>query len=1057
MVQKKLIDIDKPKEVIKAVELAKKQREISVAEFFTKNRHLLGFDNPRKALLTTIKEAVDNCLDATEEMKVPPDITVMISPLDGKEASVADRFLISVEDNGPGIVKQQVPRIFAKLLYGSKFHTLRQGRGQQGIGICTSPDTLVPFANGDIQDIRNIVDGKIKNEMFVLRPDLKLSKQPVSSFFKVKAPYHVVKLCTLGGKEIELSPENPVLIKTEYGLDWKRADCISKGDYIAVARTLNVKTEEEPYTLSVINAEGLRTNNPKFVEEVIDKLRKKYGSFNKIAERFGIKKDHIRGFVKKPLMRNPELDLFIKFAKDVGYTEEDVYAKSIRVGRLGNYVNIPLKLCPMVFRFAGLVAGDGNVQKKRKDRWGQNITFWNKEQALLYDFKRIIKILFGINTKIRKDNRGRGAYVLFSSSIIADLLEKIGIPSGNKSRTFKIPQILLRLSNKHVAEYLRGLFDAEGSVSEERRAVALMITNESVLRHVSIMLLRLGIRSSLAKAKRYKRIVISGKDNVKRFKDCIGFTSPKQTAKLNRILEDIYKPHPNMMVYPKMGSCIINAEKAIGISHYALKSKYAKSKLLNNKYLSHDTLSRIFDKLKEKARENHPAELQEIYAMLDADIGWSKVTNVTFEKPKYNYVYDLRMSKGNNFIANGIVIHNSAAGMYGQLTTGKPVKITTRISPKKPAMYYELHIDTKKNEPEILKEEETEWEKDHGTRVSIELEAKYMKGRQSVEEYLKQTAIANPHAHIIYYSPENQKIEFPRVTQELPAEPKAIKPHPYGVELGMLMNMLKETRARNLQAFLKQDFSRVSPRIAKEICQKAGLFENARPSRIATQEVDKLYKAINETKIMSPPTNCLAPIGEELMLKGLKKEVNADFYAASTRSPSVYRGNPFQIECALAYGGELPSEELVRVIRFANRVPLLYQQSACATYKAILETKWRNYSISQSKGALPAAPIIIMIHMASVWVPFTSESKEAIAHYPEIIKEMKLALQECGRQLSIFINRRRRDEHEAQKKSYIEKYLPHIGIALKDILKLNENQEKKIERNLKHILEKTRE
>lgn len=239
----------------------------------------------------------------------------------------------------------------------------------------------------------------------------------------------------------------------------------------------------------------------------------------------------------------------------------------------------------------------------------------------------------------------------------------------------------------------------------------------------------------------------------------------------------------------------------------------------------------------------------------------------------------------------------SAAAMYGQITTGRPTKIISRISDKKPASYYELRIDTRRNEPEIVKEEQVEWNKPHGTRVEIELEAKYLKGRQSVDDYLKQTAIINPHATIIYFTPENEMLEFPRVTSELPKESKSIKPHPYGVELGVLMKMLQDTKARTLQSFLMQDFSRVSAKVAKEICVKAGLPENAKPSRIARQESEKLFKAINETKIMAPPTDCISPIGEELLIKGLKKEVNAEFYAAVTRSPSVYRGNPFQIEC----------------------------------------------------------------------------------------------------------------------------------------------------------------
>src|SRR5437773_8661803 len=129
----------KPKPGVSAVEMGARQREISVSEFFTKNRHLLGFDNPRKALLTCVKEAVDNALDAAEEAGILPDVLVNVEVAAANGAppppSQATRFRVTVIDNGPGIVRQQIPPIFAKLLYGSKFHRLRMSRGQQGIGI----------------------------------------------------------------------------------------------------------------------------------------------------------------------------------------------------------------------------------------------------------------------------------------------------------------------------------------------------------------------------------------------------------------------------------------------------------------------------------------------------------------------------------------------------------------------------------------------------------------------------------------------------------------------------------------------------------------------------------------------------------------------------------------------------------------------------------------------------------------------------------------------------------------------------------------------------------
>ena len=409
----------------------------------------------------------------------------------------------------------------------------------------------------------------------------------------------------------------------------------------------------------------------------------------------------------------------------------------------------------------------------------------------------------------------------------------------------------------------------------------------------------------------------------------------------------------------------------------------------------------------------------------------------------------LKMSRGQQ----GIGI--SAAGMYGQLTTGKPISIISKTSRNKPAHHYDLEIDTKRNEPRIIVDETVDWPVERGTKVEIELEAKFQKGRQSVEEYLEQTAIANPHVLLHFLTPDGETKTYARASKELPVETKEIKPHPFGVELGVLIKMLHDTKARTLQSFLHSEFSRVSSSVARAICEKAKVSERSRPTRIARQEADNLFKAINQTKIMNPRTDCLSPIGEELILAGLKKQIEADFYTSVTRPPSVYRGNPFQIEAGLAYGGSLQAEGLARVLRYANRVPLLYQQSACAMTRSVLNTAWRNYALSQSAGALPSGPLVIIIHMASVWVPFTSESKEAVAHYPEIIKEVRLALQECGRRLAIFIRRRRKAAESQRKKDYIQQYIPHIAIALREMLDLSERQETTIVKQLTDLLERS--
>ena len=383
----------------------------------------------------------------------------------------------------------------------------------------------------------------------------------------------------------------------------------------------------------------------------------------------------------------------------------------------------------------------------------------------------------------------------------------------------------------------------------------------------------------------------------------------------------------------------------------------------------------------------------------------------------------LRMSRGQQ----GIGI--SAAAMYGQLTTGKPMAVISRTGPRKKAVTMQVLIDTAANKPRTLDEHElAEWDLRHGTEIRVELEAQYLKGRQSVDEFLHQVAVANPHATLHYRPPSGEDVHWERTVEENPAAPKEIKPHPHGVELGVLMKMLQGTRQSTVSAFLSRDFSRVSPRLAGQILERAGIRVRARPKSILRREVDSLYQAINDpaTRIMAPPTDCLSPIGMQELLAGLTRGVRAEFYTVETRKPAVYRGNPFQVEVGLAWGGDLPSDDLARLLRFANRVPLLYQAGACCVTKAVNEVAWKSYGLQHSRGALPTGPLIVLVHLASVWVPFSSESKEAVADYDEIRREIKLAVQACGRRLGQYVKRRQRARGEARRREAFNVYLEEV-------------------------------
>lgn len=375
----------------------------------------------------------------------------------------------------------------------------------------------------------------------------------------------------------------------------------------------------------------------------------------------------------------------------------------------------------------------------------------------------------------------------------------------------------------------------------------------------------------------------------------------------------------------------------------------------------------------------------------------------------------------------------SATVMYGQITTGRPATVKSRTEGDEAAVEMDIMVNTKKNKPEILRKDFKIWDgKEHGTRIEFYMKGRYVTGRQSVLEYLRQTAIVNPHATLMFMDPDGRRYLFERVTNDLPPSSMEIKPHPMGIELGTLMNMASSTKEKTVQRFLTNDFSRISTRVAKEILEKADINPKARPSTLKLEESKKLLKAVSKVKIMAPQTDCLSPIGEGLIKKGLKHVLSdnrPEFYSPPiTRDPKVYGGNPFLVEVGIVYGGDLPKDQQVNILRFANRVPLLYQQGACTITKAIESVDWRRYGLEQRGGkGIPYGPAIILVHVASTKIPFTSEAKEAIADMEEIRAEIELALRTCGRKLKTHLNKKETKSRTRVKFDIVRELLPQIA------------------------------
>lgn len=424
----------------------------------------------------------------------------------------------------------------------------------------------------------------------------------------------------------------------------------------------------------------------------------------------------------------------------------------------------------------------------------------------------------------------------------------------------------------------------------------------------------------------------------------------------------------------------------------------------------------------------------EYYQVIVEDNGPGIVQDViprVFAKLLYgSRFHTLRQSRGQQ----GIGI--SAAVLYSQLTSGRPTRVISKIAPDRSARYCELMINTAKNEPEILKAEDIDWERPKGTRVELEMEGTYVRGRrQSVYGLLKSTAIVNPHARLTLVEPEGNMEVFERVTESLPKKAYAISPHPEGIELGELIKLLRYTDKKKLRIFLKETFSSIGTISAQELCSRAGLDPEAAPTSLDHDSAARLHRAFKQIKVKSPPVDCLSPIGEELIKAGLEKEYRLDYIATTVRPVSVYSGNPFLVEVGLGYGGELEKEGRVEILRFANRVPLVYQQGACAMTHGVESVSWKNYSLSQPTGSgVPVGPVVLLVHIASTNIPFTSESKDAVADMPEILAEIDLGMKEVARKLRRYLARQSILSERREKEEIIRMILPRIAQKLSDVL-----------------------
>jgi DNA topoisomerase-6 subunit B len=1040
--------------VITAEEIADKIREVSIAEFFEKNRHLLGYENPTKSLFTVVKEAVDNSVDACIEARILPKIKISVKQL-GENI-----YKVRVEDNGPGLPPEKIPIAFGKFLVGSKFYRYRQSVWKNEI-LPVKMNGRVKFVkigefiNRFIKDEEGIVNVENKRiEVLSFNPQtLKLEWSPVSHLIKHVNDEELFEVETETGKKIRVTGSHSLFVLTKNGIESKQTIDLKEGDYLVAARKLPlIETINEINLLDFLSEDFLRKHlywiegvDKKIFEEIrnkAEKIRKGNRLYYKIDD-FEIRSDYLRELEKKKkingwIVKKLGLEDFVRKGKLISYNRGKKIELELRINDLEGFGFI-----------LGWYIAEGSINTRK-------IIFdlGRNEEDIVRELKKKIRSIFGLNVSIRKESSK--IRLSTSSTALIHALRKMGVKSGARNK--EIPWIVFNFPRNAQLSFIKSLLKGDAHISSNKNNIIFTTSSRKLAFQLHYLLLINEIYSSFSsffskgkklktfKKERYKhyRLFIFSKDMNKLF------NVPKNTRSLivDRLPTFLLGDLGNNWIKRYERISKEELENYIRIGYTKTRDKYfslleslsngAQVKLQGSNFLINrlENMGIIDENL---CLTPHGLSIYSsanlLKKLVASDLCFLKIKKIRRLKlKKKEYVYDISVPGKENFVCGlGVVCHNSigtqgigikGAILYAQLTTGKPAKIITYYKKKKHE--FELMIDVLKNEPKIISHNIENLEKDlHGLTIELLVEGRYIEKGQSIPTYLRYLWLANPYVEIIYDGPESS-FKLERVVNVLPPSPKEIKPHPYGVELGRFKRMLHLSNARTVAGFLSSEFSRVSLQTAEKICKLARVDPKKRPKEVTDEEAEKLHKAMQSVKLKAPPTDCLSPLKEEFLIEALQKEFKPEFVTAVIRKPSVYRGNPFQVQVALAYCGKISENNekvlTARLLRFANHTPLLYNQSDCAITRAVEEVDWRNYGLSQPSGSLPQAPLIIFVDFLSVWIPYKSEGKQAIAEYPEIIKEIKLALQEAGRRLSVFLHKKIRSEQLRMRANIFEAY-----------------------------------
>ena len=381
----------------------------------------------------------------------------------------------------------------------------------------------------------------------------------------------------------------------------------------------------------------------------------------------------------------------------------------------------------------------------------------------------------------------------------------------------------------------------------------------------------------------------------------------------------------------------------------------------------------------------------------------------------YGSKYRLRQARG-MFGMGGTM-----AVLYGQITTNKPAEVASSTDGVK-AHDFAITIDIEKNNPIILRHDVVDAKGWRGTQVKIELEGDYFRSANRIQDYLRETALVTPYADITFVDPTGKLMSFKRGTDEMPEPPRETLPHPHGLDVEAVKRLIRGWKGGTMVRFMVRNFHRVGDKIAKDFLAQAGFDPSRDPRSLSSEEVVRFTEALHAyEKFLPPDARCLSPLGENIFTTGIVKELAPEFSAVAVRDPAAYSGYPFIVEVGLAYGSRTLQPGL-RLLRFANRIPLLYDEGSDVSWKVI------NEEIDLKRYRVPSdSSLVIITHVCSTKIPYKTVGKEYIADRPEVERELRNGIREVLRRLQLYLSRKGSMERQVKRMNIYAKYIPMIA------------------------------